>query len=68
MIEAAPDRFGRLDVLVANPGIISLGDVQEVSVAGWDEVMAKGDRLSRVRRRLLHHRVVLPVDGGYLAQ
>ncbi|WP_319431594.1 SDR family NAD(P)-dependent oxidoreductase [Mycobacterium sp. RTGN5] len=40
MITAAVDRFGGLDVLVANAGIIPLGDVREVSVAGWDEVMA----------------------------
>ncbi|WP_317157578.1 SDR family NAD(P)-dependent oxidoreductase [[Mycobacterium] appelbergii] len=40
MIGAAADRFGRLDVLVANAGIIPLGDVTEVTAAGWDEVMA----------------------------
>lgn len=40
MIAAATDRFGRLDVLVANAGIIPLGDVSEVTVADWDEVMA----------------------------
>jgi NAD(P)-dependent dehydrogenase (short-subunit alcohol dehydrogenase family) len=39
MITAA-ERFGRLDVLVANAGIIPLGDASEVTVAGWDEVMA----------------------------
>ncbi|CAM3447128.1 SDR family NAD(P)-dependent oxidoreductase [Mycolicibacterium frederiksbergense] len=37
---AAAGRFGRLDVLVANAGIIPLGDASEVTVAGWDEVMA----------------------------
>ncbi len=40
MVAAAVDRFGALDVLVANAGIIPLGDVREVTVAGWDEVMA----------------------------
>jgi NAD(P)-dependent dehydrogenase (short-subunit alcohol dehydrogenase family) len=43
MIEAA-GRFGRLDVLVANAGIIPLGDVCEVTVAAWDEVMAVDGR------------------------
>src|SRR4051812_22141160 len=40
MIEAATDHFGRLDVLVANAGIIPLGDVMEMTVADWDGVMA----------------------------
>lgn len=43
MIEAA-GRFGRLDVLVANAGIIPLGDASEVTVAAWDEVMAVDGR------------------------
>lgn len=40
MITAAVDRFGRLDVLVANAGIIPLGDATEMTAADWDEVMA----------------------------
>jgi NAD(P)-dependent dehydrogenase (short-subunit alcohol dehydrogenase family) len=40
MIAAAVDRYGRLDVLVANAGIIPLGDAMEMTAAGWDEVMA----------------------------
>jgi len=40
MIQAAVDRYGRLDVLVANAGIIPLGDILESSVADWDHVMA----------------------------
>lgn len=40
MIAAATERFGRLDVLVANAGIIPLGDAQEVTTADWDDVMA----------------------------
>ncbi|PQD97720.1 short-chain dehydrogenase [Mycobacterium sp. EPG1] len=40
MITAATERFGRLDVLVANAGIIPLGDVQEMTAAAWDDVMA----------------------------
>ena len=44
MIAAATDRFGRLDVLVANAGIIPLGDVMEVTAADWDQVMAVDGR------------------------
>ena len=40
MVQAATDRFGRLDVLVANAGVIPLGDVMEMTTASWDEVMA----------------------------
>lgn len=44
MIAAATDRFGRLDVLVANAGIITLGDATETTTADWDEVMAVDGR------------------------
>jgi NAD(P)-dependent dehydrogenase (short-subunit alcohol dehydrogenase family) len=40
MIGAAVDRFGRLDVLVANAGIIPLGDATEMTADDWDNVMA----------------------------
>jgi NAD(P)-dependent dehydrogenase (short-subunit alcohol dehydrogenase family) len=40
MIGAAANRFGRLDVLVANAGIIPLGDATEMTAADWDNVMA----------------------------
>jgi NAD(P)-dependent dehydrogenase (short-subunit alcohol dehydrogenase family) len=44
MIQAAVDHFGRLDVLVANAGIIPLGDVLESTVEDWDRVMAVDGR------------------------
>lgn len=44
MAQAAVDRYGRLDVMVANAGIIPLGDVFEMSVADWDRVMAVDGR------------------------
>jgi NAD(P)-dependent dehydrogenase (short-subunit alcohol dehydrogenase family) len=44
MIEAAVDRFGRLDVLVANAGIIPLADILESTVEEWDQVMAVDGR------------------------
>ena len=40
MIAAAVEHFGRLDVLVANAGIIPLRTITEATPADWDEVMA----------------------------
>ena len=40
MIGAAVDTYGRVDVVVANAGIISLGDVVESTVDDWEKVMA----------------------------
>jgi NAD(P)-dependent dehydrogenase (short-subunit alcohol dehydrogenase family) len=40
MIDAAVNHYGRIDVLVANAGIIPLGDVTESTVEIWDQVMA----------------------------
>jgi NAD(P)-dependent dehydrogenase (short-subunit alcohol dehydrogenase family) len=44
MIQSAVDRFGRLEVLVANAGIIPLGDILESSVETWNQVMAVDGR------------------------
>jgi NAD(P)-dependent dehydrogenase (short-subunit alcohol dehydrogenase family) len=44
MSAAAVDRFGQLDVLVANAGIIPLGDILASPVEEWDRVMAVDGR------------------------
>jgi NAD(P)-dependent dehydrogenase (short-subunit alcohol dehydrogenase family) len=40
MIRAAVEAYRRVDVVVANAGIIRLGDVLESTVDDWDKVMA----------------------------
>jgi NAD(P)-dependent dehydrogenase (short-subunit alcohol dehydrogenase family) len=40
MIEASVEHYGRLDVLVANAGIIPLRTITEATPADWDEVMS----------------------------
>lgn len=44
MIAEATERFDRLDVLIANAGVIPLGDVNEMTTADWDNVMAVDGR------------------------
>ena len=44
MIRAAIDSFGRIDVLVANAGVIPLSTIDQTSVADWDHVMAVDGR------------------------
>ncbi|MBA2514727.1 MAG: SDR family oxidoreductase [Solirubrobacterales bacterium] len=39
IVAAAVERFGRLDVLVANAGVIPLGRVNEQTAEDWDHVM-----------------------------
>ena len=40
MIDVAIERYGRLDIAVANAGIIPLASVVEATLDDWDEVMA----------------------------
>ena len=40
LVAKAVEAFGRLDIAVANAGIIPLGDAFEIDVDAWDRVMA----------------------------
>src|SRR5262245_41032335 len=40
MIDAAVVRYGRIDILVANAGIIPLGSIDESTADDWDKVMS----------------------------
>ena len=40
MITTAVERFGRIDILVANAGVIPLGSIDESTADDWDKVMS----------------------------
>ena len=63
MIAAAADRFGRLDVLVANAGVIPLGDAMEMNAADWDNVMAIDGRGMFLTCKFAIE-AMLPTGGG----
>src|SRR5215213_11796550 len=44
MIGACVERYGRIDVLVANAGLIPLNNVVEATPEGWERVMAVDGR------------------------
>jgi NAD(P)-dependent dehydrogenase (short-subunit alcohol dehydrogenase family) len=44
MIEAAVEHFGRIDILVANAGVIPLRTIVEATPADWDHVMSVDGR------------------------
>src|SRR5215207_2719056 len=44
MIEAAVERFGRIDILVANAGVIPLNTIVDATPEDWDNVMSVDGR------------------------
>ena len=44
MIEAAVERFGRIDILVANAGVIPLSTIVDATPEDWDHVMSVDGR------------------------
>jgi NAD(P)-dependent dehydrogenase (short-subunit alcohol dehydrogenase family) len=63
MIDAAVGRFGRIDTLIANAGIIPLADVLSTSPEDWDAVMAVDGRGMFLTCKYAIERMV-PAGGG----
>jgi NAD(P)-dependent dehydrogenase (short-subunit alcohol dehydrogenase family) len=63
MIQTAVQRYGRLDVLVANAGIIPLGDALTSTAEDWDEVMAVDGRGMFLTCKFAIE-AMLPTGGG----
>lgn len=64
MIAAASDAFGRLDVLVANAGIIPLDDALATTVEAWDKVMAIDGRGMFLTCKFAIEAMLKNVNGG----
>ena len=54
MIAAAVEQYGRLDIAIANAGIIPLASVVEATPADWDEVMSIDGRLHVLDMQVRH--------------
>ena len=55
MVQAAMERFGRVDVLVNNAGFATLHRIEEMPVEAWDEMIA-----AHLRGTFLTTRLLLP--------
>jgi len=55
LVKTAEDRFGKVDVLVNNAGVLSVSTVETISEADWDRLMA-----TNVKGPFLMSRAVLP--------
>ncbi|MCX4778308.1 SDR family NAD(P)-dependent oxidoreductase [Streptomyces sp. NBC_01264] len=67
MVEAATGAYGRLDVAVANAGVLPLSDVRETSPEDWDRVMAiDGRGMFLTCKYAIEAMLLQPRPGGAL--